>query len=155
MVPKWFQHELQMGSKSVPKPLPTWTFIRCCFLSLLGASWRRLSVVLGEAGGPFLQDTPIVLRDFQNYKLRSSRASGVCSKGLLGLILEPFWEPCWGQVEVKMELLSETCSTRSTDNCNLSENCSIVDYTAQIGGAVRGAPGMLIVVNLTLAEHFF
>ena len=90
-----------MGSKSVPKPLPTWTFIRCWYLSLLEASWSRLSVVLGEAGVPFLLDPPMVLRDCLNYKLRSSRASGACSKGLLGLILEVFLGamlgPSWGQ----------------------------------------------------------
>lgn len=61
-------------------------------------------MVLGEAGGPFLLDPPMVLKDFLKYKLRSSRASGACCKGLLGLILAFFWEPCWGQVGVKMEL---------------------------------------------------
>ena len=61
-------------------------------------------MVLGEAGGPFLNDPPMVLRDVLKNKLRSSRASGACSKGLLGIILEPFWEPCWGQVGVKMDL---------------------------------------------------
>ena len=51
-------------------------------------------MVLGEAGVPFLFDPPMFLSDVLNDKLRSSRASGACSKGLLGLILEPFWEPC-------------------------------------------------------------
>ena len=51
-----------------------------------------------------MQYPPMVLRDFLNYKLRSSRASGVRSKGLLDLILDPFWEPCWGQIGLKMEL---------------------------------------------------
>ena len=46
----------------------------------------------------------MVLKDFQNDKVRSSRGPVSCSKGLLGLILGPVWNPCWGQVGVKMEL---------------------------------------------------
>ena len=48
---------------------------------------------------------PMVLKDFQNDKVRSLRAPVSRPKGLLGLILEPFWELCWGQVGVKMELV--------------------------------------------------
>ena len=51
-----------------------------------------------------MNDPPMVLKDVLNYKLRSSRASGACSRGLLGLILEPFWELCWNQVGIKMVL---------------------------------------------------
>ena len=34
----------------------------------------------------------------------SSRAPVSCPKGLLGLILGPFWDPCWAQVGGKMDL---------------------------------------------------
>jgi len=47
---------------------------------------------------------PMVLKDFQNDKLRSSRAPVPCPKGLFRLILGAFWDPCWGQVGVKMDL---------------------------------------------------
>ena len=115
--PCWGQVGPQIGSKSVPKPLPTWTFIRCCFLTLLRPSWSRLCEVVGEEGGPFLNDPLMVLMDFffSKYKLRSSSASGVGCQGLLRLILGRLWEPFLGQVGFKMELFSMFVLTSNFD----------------------------------------
>ena len=116
--PSWGQVGTQMGSKSVLRPLPTWTCIRCCFRSPLGPSWSRLCEVVGEAGGPCLAYPLMVLKDFLNDRVRSSRAPVSCPKGLLGLILGPFWDPCWGQVGVKMELLCMLILISNFDLCS-------------------------------------
>ena len=92
--PSWGQVGTQMGPKTILKPLPPWTCIRCCVCSLLRPSRSRLCEVVGEAGGPFLAYPPMALKVFLNDKVRSSRAPVPCPKGLLRLILGPFWDPC-------------------------------------------------------------